>query len=81
MTIPNTDAVALRSQPFTMRYDAMTVTHTTQFVLCASDEQLVLECSSGLITGDDVPTLPIHSRLALPWTAATRLHELLDKAL
>ena len=71
------------TQPsFTVRYDQTTVAHTKQFVVCAGDEELLLECSSGLIGGDDdTHELPIHTRLALPWTAAERLHELLGQVL
>lgn len=85
-TMPTTpiqmNANEMTKPSFTVRYDQTTVAHTKQFVVCAGDEELLLECSSGLIGGGgDTHELPIHTRLALPWTAAERLHELLGQVL
>ena len=81
-TSNQTNPVPLTNPSFTVRYDQTTAAHTTQFVLCAGDEELWLECSSGLIgNGDGPPALPIHTRLALTWRAAERLHELLGQVL
>ncbi len=68
-----------------IRYDQSTVTHTTQFILSANSEAVVIDCSSGPIPGhtSDEQVLPIHSRHALPWSAVRRLsgslRQMLDK--
>lgn len=72
------------SQPaVTIRYDQSTVTHTTQFVLSANSEEVVIDCSSGPIPGGstDEQVLPIHSRHALPWSAVRRLSDSLRQML
>jgi hypothetical protein len=64
------------SPAVTVRYEQATVTHTTQFVLSANAEEVVLDCSSGPIPGEgNEQILPIHSRHALPWSAVRRLSD------
>ena len=64
-----------------LRYERSSIIHTTQFILSASDEELVLDCSSGPIpaeaSGEHI--LPIHARHALPWSAAYRLRDSLQQ--
>jgi hypothetical protein len=65
---------------FSLRYDQTIIVRTAQFVISAGEEEVLIECSSGLIpdeSGADI--LPIHTRLALPWSAARRLANLLSQ--
>jgi len=65
--------------PFTVRYEQTTALHTSQFVLNAGPEEVMIDCSSGLIRegqGDE-GVLPIHTRLALPWSTARQLADLM----
>lgn len=65
-----------------IRYDQATVTHTTQFVLSANSEEVILDCSSGPIPGEaEEQLMPIHSRHALPWSAVRRLSDSLRRLL
>jgi len=65
---------------FCIKYEQPAVTLAKQFILSASDEELMLDCSSGIITGENgEQLLPIHSRLVMPWSAARRLCELLHQ--
>jgi hypothetical protein len=68
------------SSQISIRYEQSTIQLTTQFVMSASDEQLVLDCSSGPLLDEDKQqqVLPIHARHALPWSAARRLCESLQ---
>jgi len=73
-----------RKPNIAIRYDQATVTHTTQFILSANSEEVILDCSSGPIPGDaEEQLMPIHSRHALPWSAVRRLsnslRQMLDK--
>ncbi len=70
----------MKTDPITVRYLQTFATHSTHFVVSASDEQLVLDCSSGLISENEGEVLPIHTRLALPWSAVERLADLLQQA-
>jgi len=65
---------------FAVQYEQTAVTLARQFILSASEEEVLLDCSSGLITGENgEQLLPIHSRLAMPWSAARRLIDLLNQ--
>lgn len=62
-----------------VRYDKSSVLYTTQFVLSPSDEEILLDFSSGLIADStNANTLPIHTRLAMSWSAAERLARVLS---
>lgn len=68
------------SQPdINIRYDQAAVTYAPQFLVSPGPEELLLELSSGLIMDpDDRQTLPIHTRLAMPWSAVERLAAVLN---
>ena len=65
-----------------IRYDKASVTHTTQFLLSANSEEVIMDCSSGPIAIDGgEQLLPIHSRHAIPWSAVRRLSDSLRRML
>lgn len=64
-------------------YQGAVTAYASQFVLSASDEELVLDCAAGLLP--DAPgtafVLPVHTRLVLSHASAQRLWELLGAAM
>lgn len=63
-----------------VRYEQTLAAYTSQFVLVAGGDEVFIDCSSGVIVQDEgQPSLPIHTRLALPWTSARQLAELLEQ--
>ena len=75
---PNASQPAARN--VSIRYDKASITHTSQFLLSPSDEELIVDLSSGLIReprGNE--TLPIHTRLSMSWSTAERLAGLLNQ--
>jgi hypothetical protein len=63
-----------------LRYEQTLAAYTSQFVLVTGSDEVFIDCSSGVILQDEgQPSLPIHTRLALPWTSARQLAELLDQ--
>ena len=61
------------------RYDKAAVTYATQFLVSPGPEELLLELSSGLIVDpDNRKTLPIHTRVAMPWSTVERLAGVLN---
>jgi hypothetical protein len=69
-----------KNENISVRYDQAAITHTSQFIISPSHEELILDLSSGLIQaaeGDQL--LPIHTRLALPWSTVERLARLLNQ--
>ena len=71
------------SDEISVRYEQSIIQLTTQFILSASAEELVLDCSSGPLLDEEKQrqVLPIHARHALPWSAARRLCDSLQQAL
>jgi len=68
------------SQQFAIRYDKSEITFITQFLVSPSDEEVLLDLSSGLLNDDSNPkTLPIQNRIALPWSTAERLATVLNQ--
>jgi hypothetical protein len=63
-----------------LHYANQSVLYSTQFIASMGDEEVILDCGS-IVTaaGNDQPSLPIHTRLALPWSAVERLHGLLGE--
>ena len=62
-----------------LQYANQSILYTTQFIASMGDEEVVLDCGSIVAaSGNDQHSLPIHTRLALPWTAVKRLHGLLE---
>lgn len=65
---------------FTVRYDKSEIAYMTQFLVSPSDEEVLLDLSSGLLDDGSQPaTLPIQSRIALPWSATERLANILGQ--
>jgi hypothetical protein len=63
-----------------VRYDQASITHTSQFLLSPSAEELIVDLSSGLIRESaENETLPIHTRLSMSWSTAERLADLLNQ--
>ena len=62
-----------------MSYGQMAALYVSQFVLTAGDDELTIDCSSGVDyqAGSQGAQLPIHTRLALPWSTARQLAGLL----
>lgn len=64
-----------------LQYASQSMQYTTQFIASISDEEVVLDCGSMIVpvsqTGEK--QLPIHTRMALPWSAVHRLHRLLGE--
>ncbi len=69
---------------FAIRYDKSDIAYITQFLVSPGNEEVLLELSSGLLndadqSADRKQTLPIQTRIALPWSAAERLAKILNK--
>ena len=67
------------NQPLNLQYANPSLLYTTQFIASLSDEEVVLDCGSIVVSSaqDEPRQLPIHTRMALPWSAVVRLHGLL----
>ena len=67
-------------QKFAVRYDKSEIAYVTQFLVSPGNEEVLLDLSSGLLNDSSSPkTLPIQSRIALPWSTAERLAEILTQ--
>jgi hypothetical protein len=66
-----------------VRYGQSPALYVNQFVIAAGDEQVLLDCSSGVEQAHDAEraVLPVHTRLALSWGAVERLAGLLQQVL
>ena len=64
-----------------VQYASQSMHYTTQFVASKSGEEVVLDCGSVVVTGGPAgsPQWPVHTRMALHWSAVHRLHELLGE--
>jgi hypothetical protein len=63
--------------------DALPPVFASHFLLTVHDECLFIESSAGLPAGEAGKSveLPVHCRLAVPWSAAQRLASVLNSAL
>jgi len=70
-------------QNFQLRYDETTAKYATQAVLNVTDDDVILNFASGLITENNNKQgiLPIHTRIAMSHNNALRLAMLLNQAL
>ena len=66
-----------------VQYEQRSALYASQFVLNGAEEELVLDCSPGVVieSPEARPVMPIHTRLAMSWGAAKKLAVLLQKAL
>lgn len=73
----------LQNQNFQLRYDETTAKYATQAVLNVTDDDVILNFASGLITENNNKQgiLPIHTRIAMSHNNALRLAMLLNQAL
>ncbi len=70
------------SKDIAVRYDKSEITYATQFLASPGTEELMLDFSSGLIKDSgnaQGQSLPIHTRLAMPWTTVERLAQVLNQ--
>jgi hypothetical protein len=62
-------------------YEQTLTAYASQFVLRASDEEIVIDCSPGILMNPDGSgRLPISTRLVLSYAAAHTLSEMLSEA-
>ncbi len=66
-----------------IQYDQRTALYASQFIINGADDELVLDCSSGVVLdgANGSAAMPIHTRLAMSWGAAQRLLTLLNQAI
>ncbi len=62
-----------------VQYASQSMHYTTQFIASMSGEEVILDCGSVVVAGAESgqSQLPVHTRMALPWSAVHRLHRLL----
>ena len=72
-----------QAQNFQLRYDETTAKYATQAVLNVTDDDVIINFASGLITENNNKQgiLPIHTRIAMSHNNALRLAMLLNQAL
>lgn len=67
---------------FDIRYGQQPALYTSQFMVNAGVEEIILDCMSSVEHKADGGTIvPVHTKLALSWGAAERLAQLLNDAL
>jgi hypothetical protein len=73
----------LSAESIRIDYQGAVTAYASQFVLSASDEELVLDCAAGLLPDapGSAPLLPVHTRLVLSHASAQRLWEMLGAAM
>jgi hypothetical protein len=66
-----------------IQYDQRTALYASQFVVNGADDELLMDCSSGVVVDsqNSKALMPIHTRLAMSWGAARRLLTLLHQAI
>ena len=64
-----------------VRYDQKPALYTNQFMIHSGPEDIILDCVSGLEVRAGRTLFPVHTKLALSWGAAERLHSLLSETL
>ncbi len=72
------------NQPVEFVYSNHNLLYTSQFIAAAGEEEVILDCGAAVVAAGSegsADQLPIHTRLALPWSAAERLHSLLGQLL
>lgn len=70
------------SPKFNIRYDKSEITYATQFLVSPGKEEVLLDLSSGLLNdGSEPQTLPIQTRVALPWSSVERLANILNQVI
>ena len=64
-----------------LQYATQSMHYTTQFIVSMSDDEVILDCGSVVMPAGDAgqTQLPIHTRMAMPWSAVQRLHRVLGE--
>lgn len=64
-----------------LQYASQSMHYTTQFIASISAEEVILDCGSVVVSANETGQkhLPIHTRMALPWSAVKRMHRLLGE--
>ena len=71
-----------RNNQLDVLYGQQPALYTSQFMVNAGVEELVLDCMSGVDPMEDGTTVvPVHTKLALSWGAVERLSKLLNEAI
>jgi hypothetical protein len=64
-------------------FDQLPALYSSQFRVSAADDLVMVDCSPGVLpdrqSGESV--MPVHTRLAMTWTAVERLATVLNQAL
>lgn len=63
-------------------YESTTAKYASQVILNATREEVFLDFSSGIVPDQEtgVPSVPVHTRIAMSHMGAKRLYELLGRA-
>jgi hypothetical protein len=68
--------------PLQVRYDDLNAKYANQVLLNASNEEIYLDFSPGVVTnGNQGAVLPIHTRIVMTPTGVLRLYQALGQAL
>lgn len=69
-------------QQLRLRYDQTSALYASQFVINATEEEIIINFSSGSLPDPNGETyMPVHTRIALSLTGANKLLHLLNQAL
>ncbi|MCO8124322.1 hypothetical protein NHH03_21455 [Stieleria sp. TO1_6] len=79
---PSTDSTnpAANGQRFVVKYENLAALYAGQTIVNATDQEVIVDFSSGPVTSNDQQVLSIHTRMAMSVEAARRLGHLLLQA-
>ena len=64
-----------------VRYGQQASLYASQFLINAGAEEVSLDCCSSVEIANGQTVVPVHTRLAMSWEGAMRLHALLQQAI
>jgi hypothetical protein len=71
-----------KTPAFSVRYDQSDIKYITQFLVSPGPEEVLLDLSSGLLNDGSQPkTLPVQTRIAMPWSSVERLASMLNQVI
>lgn len=76
-----TSVLPTAGSSLTVHHEPSAALYTREFLVHLSDDEVILDCSSGIVRDATGSVLPVHTRLALTPGGLRRLHELLTRAL